>query len=432
MRPRSSRFTPEIKVLLAAAVLFLSALLCRSSLSDSVEQQTRSQLLRLQMLLLLSSLMLIGSMYIWKRLNFLLSQGCLWQVSVLFFLVMAHLSFFTLLFLVSEEPHPIAMVAYTCLGSWVLLVFFLFIFSIVEQCHKLIRNRLATGPTAAVSGSNRTVLLALAVTLALTVIGLYNGARPPAVVRVQITVDKLPSSLNNLRLALLSDIHLGPTVGRNKLERVVRMVNELQPDIVAIVGDLTDSQVVNLQTASEPLRELKTKLGTYFVTGNHEYYTVDVSNWFSYLKMLNVQPLHNTNVRIGPVERSDEWLCLAGVDDVEAHLLRYPGHGMNLERALDGCGPDRAIILLAHQPTAAKKALQMRPDISLILSGHTHGGQIFPFTIAAYLFNPYFSGLYKVGERNFVYVTPGTVYYGIPMRIASRAEITEITLKSPS
>ncbi|MGH0162335.1 UNVERIFIED_CONTAM: hypothetical protein FKN15_049503 [Acipenser sinensis] len=105
---------------------------------------------------------------------------------------------------------------------------------------------------------------------------------------------------------------------------------------------------------------------------------------------------------------------------------------MDLEKALAGCSPDRAIVLLAHQPLAAKKALQARPDISLILSGHTHSGQIFPITIAAYLLNPFFSGLYKVGDRSFVYVTPGTMYYGIPMRIASRAEITEIILESLS
>eukprot|EP00062_Callorhinchus_milii_P021449 gi/632978180/ref/XP_007905764.1/ PREDICTED: transmembrane protein with metallophosphoesterase domain-like [Callorhinchus milii] len=211
---------------------------------------------------------------------------------------------------------------------------------------------------------------------------------------------------------------------------VVRMVNGLSPDLTVIVGDLTDSQVVNLQTATEPLRELKPRVGKYFVTGNHDYYSGDVNNWFKHLRSLGIQPLHNEHVSISSAGDPKDQFCLAGVDDIEAEMLRYPGHGMDLEKALDGCSPTDAIVLLAHQPLAAKRALQTRPDISLILSGHTHAGQIFPLSIGAYLLNPFFVGLYKAGENSFIYVTPGTVFYGIPMRLGSRAEITEIIFKA--
>ncbi|XP_029464606.1 transmembrane protein with metallophosphoesterase domain isoform X2 [Rhinatrema bivittatum] len=271
---------------------------------------------------------------------------------------------------------------------------------------------------------------AIAVTAALSVTGFLNAAQPPTVRSVAIPVPSLPPSLNKLKLVLLSDVHLGPTVGKTKMAMLVRMVNALKPDIIVIVGDLTDSEVSTLKTATEPLRELNSELGTYFVTGNHEYYTSDVDNWFKLLESMNIHPLHNENMKITGLRNSQDWLCLAGVDDIEANALGHAGHGMDLEKALNGCSQDHPIVLLAHQPLAAKWALQSRPDIDLILSGHTHGGQIFPLTIFAYLFNPFFSGLYEVGQKTFVYVSPGTVYYGIPMRLLSRAEITEIVLQS--
>ncbi|KAJ8335562.1 hypothetical protein SKAU_G00389040 [Synaphobranchus kaupii] len=260
--------------------------------------------------------------------------------------------------------------------------------------------------------------------------GLMNASLPPEIVRVEIPLEKLPLSLDYLKVVLLSDIHLGPTVGRSRLELIVSMVNNLDADVVVIAGDLTDSQVSRLLTASEPLRHMKSRLGSYFVTGNHDYYTVDVERWFSHLSSLRIQPLHNENARVFRTERTEDWICLAGVDDLEASMLRYPGHGMDVRKALTGCDSELPIILLAHQPRAARRALQERPDIGLVLSGHTHGGQMFPLSILTYLVNPFFLGLYQVGESK-VYVSSGTAYYGFPMRLGTRAEITEILLRTP-
>ncbi|XP_005997248.1 transmembrane protein with metallophosphoesterase domain [Latimeria chalumnae] len=426
----------ELRVAVAALVVFFSMVVSRTYLSESLTLSTRTVLFRVQFILFVNALMLIGSLYTWKKIVGAACKPCAapsccltaWKVAVFAFLACAHLSFFTLLLLVSEEPYIFSLVSYTCLGVYVMLLFWLFVLGCIERVYKLLaRTRARTDGRSGNKQAAR-ALLAIAVTLALTVVGLINASRPPFVKHLEIPVQKLPPSVHNLKMILLSDIHLGPTVGKTKLEMVVKMVNELKPDITVIVGDLTDSQVINLQTAVEPLGQLNSRLGTYFVTGNHEYYTADVNNWFKHLESLNIHPLHNENAKISGLGNSDDWFCLAGVDDIEAGILRYPGHGMDLDKALDGCGPEHATVLLAHQPRAAKWALQARPDISLVLSGHTHGGQIFPLTITAYLLNPFFSGLYKVGKSSFVYVTPGTMYYGVPMRLASRAEITEIIL----
>ncbi|XP_001378598.1 transmembrane protein with metallophosphoesterase domain [Monodelphis domestica] len=436
----------EAKAAMAAAGVFFSMMVSRTYLSGNLEIGVRRLLFRLQLALFANSLMLIGSLYIWRSTvtplyrSPVVERGWFWpwKMAILAFLGLAHSSFFTTLFLVAEEPYLFSMASYSSLGAYIIMIFFLFILGCMEQGYQLLAWR-----SGRVSGSldktRKMVLkpiLAVVVTAVLSVVGLLNAAQPPAVKTIQVPIHQLPPSMNGLKVVLLSDIHLGPTVGRTKMETFVRMVEALEPDITVIVGDLSDSEASSLRMAVEPLGRLYSRLGTYFVTGNHEYYTSDVSNWFELLKSLKVQPLHNENVKITAsgttsATSGDNWICLAGVDDIEADILHYSGHGMDLSKALNDCTPEHATILLAHQPLAAKWALQARPDINLILSGHTHGGQIFPLNVGAYLLNPFFAGLYKVGQSTFVYVSRGTAYYGIPMRLGSRAEITEIILRSP-
>lgn len=439
------------KAALAAGTVFVSMIVSRSYLAGSLELKAWHWLFRLQLALFANSLMLIGSLYIWHSTVSNLSHSSaaesacfrLWKMTIVAFLVLAHSSFFTMLFLVAEEPYLFSLAAYTCLGAYIIMLFFLCTLSGMEQAYQLLAWRSGRG-MGSLDKARRLALrpaLAVVVTAVLSVAGLLNAAQPPAVNTVQVPIHQLPPSMDNLKMALLSDIHLGPTVGRTKMEMFVGMVNLLQPDVTVIVGDLCDSEASILRTAVAPLGQLHSRLGTYFVTGNHEYYTSDVSNWFALLESLNVRPLHNENVKIsatraqhggGGGDGEDDWICLAGVDDIEANILHYYGHGMDLVKALDGCSPDHTTILLAHQPLAAKRALQARPDINLILSGHTHAGQIFPLNVAAYLLNPFFAGLYQVAQTTFVYVSPGTAHYGIPMRLGSRAEITELILQRAS
>ncbi|KAM6449461.1 transmembrane protein with metallophosphoesterase domain [Liasis olivaceus] len=431
----------EAKVAVAAGTVVFSMIVSRMYLAENIEVTRLRWLLKLQMIFFINALMIIGSRHIWRSTVTVFyrppaaNSFCfiLWKIILLTFLILAHSSFFTLLFLVAEEPYFFSLAAFTCLGSYIILIFFLFTFGSLEQLYVLMTQRNAkVGSTSRIGKLARKPALAVTMTIGLTVIGLLNASQPPAVKSVVIPVHKLPLSMNNLKVVLLSDIHLGPTVGKTKLQMIVKIVNSLKPNITVIVGDLTDSEVKDLGHAMEPLGRLDSPLGTYFVTGNHEYYISDVNNWFECLKSLNVHPLHNEHVKIMSYKDKDtDWFCLAGVDDIEANVLHYTGHGMNLKKALEGCSTDHAIILLAHQPLAAKRAVQARSDISLVLSGHTHGGQIFPLNIGVYFMNPFFAGLYKVGQNTFVYVSLGTMFYGIPMRLGSRAEITEIILRSP-
>lgn len=435
------------KVGLAAVIVFISMVISRAFLAHNLELKAWRMLFRLQLVLFANSLLLVGSLYIWRSLVSSLGSfpgagsTCfqLWKLTVMAFLGLTHSSFFTMLFLVAEEPHPLSLAAYSCLGAYVFMLFFLVIFSGVEQAYQLLAwhcGRVQSSPDKMRRLALRPVLT-VTFTAVLSVVGLLNAAQPPAVRTVEVPMPSLPASMNNLKVVLLSDIHLGPTVGRTKMEMFVRMVNTLQPDVTVIVGDLSDSEASALRSAVAPLGQLRSRLGTYFVTGNHDYYTLDVSNWFAVLGALHVRPLHNEHVKISAIgtypagERGagQDWVCLAGVDDIEADILHYSDHGMDLHKALEGCSPDHTTILLAHQPLAAKRALQERPDINLILSGHTHAGQIFPLNVLAYLLNPFFVGLYRVTPDTFVYVSPGTGHYGIPMRLGSRAEITEFILR---
>lgn len=221
----------------ATGVVFFSMLISRTLVSDRVPIETRATLFRLQFLLFINSLLLLGSLYIWKHLVSRLCtvgpvrstwpQRC-WRCTVLLFLVLAHSSHVSMFFLVDTEPHWLAMLSFTCLGSYVILIFFLIAISCLNRFHQLVSTRSGCQDGSA-SGSVRQTLLALLVTAILTVYGLINAAQPPQIVDVEIQLDKLPASLNGLKMILLSDIHLGPTVGRSKLQLFVNLVNRLEP-----------------------------------------------------------------------------------------------------------------------------------------------------------------------------------------------------------
>lgn len=259
-----------------------------------------------------------------------------------------------------------------------------------------------------------------AIGLALSSWGVWSAVRPVEVKRVPVRLRKLPASMNGLRLVQLSDVHVGLTIGRDFVEDVVRKVNALQPDIVAITGDLIDGSVEDLGNAVAPLGDIRASLGTYFVTGNHEYYS-GADSWLGFLQSIGIQALRNERVEL---VKNGETIHLAGVDDWTAHQFGN-GHGADVPRALEGRDTTKPVVLLAHQPVQFGEAREHGVDLQI--SGHTHGGQIFPFGVLTRLVQPFLSGLHRRGDSQ-IYVSSGTGYWGPPMRIAAPAEITLLEL----
>lgn len=237
---------------------------------------------------------------------------------------------------------------------------------------------------------------------------------------VKVVLERLPRELDGLTIAQITDLHVGPTIRKEFVERVVERTNALEPDVIAITGDLVDGSVAELREHVAPLAGLSAKHGVYFVTGNHEYYS-GVEEWCAELGRLGIRCLRNDRVSIGTDEASFD---LAGVDDYSSGRF---GKKPDLERALGGRNPDRELVLLAHQPRHILEA--ERYGVGLQLSGHTHGGQLWPWNYFVRLQQPVVSGLARIG-RALVYVSNGTGYWGPPMRLGAPAEITRVVLSA--
>ncbi|HVV15643.1 MAG TPA: metallophosphoesterase [Polyangia bacterium] len=251
-----------------------------------------------------------------------------------------------------------------------------------------------------------------------------RAARLPSPVRpVSVRLDRLPAALDGFSIVQLTDIHVGPTIGRAFMEDVVARTNALEPDLVAITGDLVDGQVGALAGSIAPLAQLRARHGVFFVTGNHEYFS-GAEAWVNELTRIGIRVLQNERVVIGNGAASFD---LAGVDDRSA--VHYGGLPPNeaLARALGGRDSSRELVLLAHQP---RSVLDAEPfGVGLQLSGHTHGGQMWPFGLIVRLQQPFTAGLHRHG-RSQVYVSRGTGYWGPPMRLAAPSEITHLRLES--
>jgi predicted MPP superfamily phosphohydrolase len=238
---------------------------------------------------------------------------------------------------------------------------------------------------------------------------------------VNVKLERLPPALSGLTLVQLTDVHIGPTIGRKFLEHVVERSNAAKPDAIVITGDLVDGSVASLRDHVAPLAKLSARYGIYFVTGNHEYYS-GVDEWLAELERLGVRVLRNERVSIGDRSAS---IDLAGVDDHSAHGFGQ-GHGADYARAFRDRDRERELVLLAHQPSQIVSAAPA--GVGLQLSGHTHGGQIWPFGALVRLNQPYVAGLHRHNERTQIYVSRGTGYWGPPMRLFCPAEITKLVL----
>ncbi|WP_406862668.1 metallophosphoesterase [Streptomyces solicamelliae] len=246
--------------------------------------------------------------------------------------------------------------------------------------------------------------------------GTYGVLRGPRVKRVTVPLAKLPRAVHGYRIAVVSDIHLGPTLGRAHAQRIVDTINSTQPDLIAVVGDLVDGSVADLGPAAEPLAQLRARHGSYFVTGNHEYFS-GADAWVDHVRELGLQPLRNARVEIDGFD-------LAGVDDVAGE---NEGQGPDFVRALGDRDRSRAAVLLAHQPVVIHDAVKHGVDLQL--SGHTHGGQLWPGNLLAELANPTLAGLEQYGDTQ-LYVSRGAGAWGPPVRVGAPSDITVVQLAS--
>ena len=291
----------------------------------------------------------------------------------------------------------------------VIIYFYTKFISLNEKIINIERRQFISGIISA--GTSGLVLIASG-------IGVKNYYSKAIVKKIKIILNGLPKVFSGFKIVQISDLHIGQMMTGAGLKKIVKQVNDLKPDIIAITGDLADGSVDILLDDAMPLKSLKAKKGVYFVTGNHEYYS-GVEAWTLEIEKMGIKVLNNENIKI---EKDNDFLYLAGVTDHEAKRFGK-NHAADFKKALSGLDKDKKKILLAHQPIAVREASKYGTD--LVLSGHTHGGQIWPFNYFVYLQQPYLKGSYEYNGTQ-LYVNQGTGCWGPPLRLGSFNEITEI------
>ncbi len=308
-----------------------------------------------------------------------------------------------------------ARTADTMLGT----VWVLFVWSVLGQVLGLIL--LAAG-VAGPGRSRLVTVVVLLISLVLLVWGYVEAMRVPRVRRIDVTVPRLGRGLDGLRLVLLTDTHYCP-INRARWSRgVVDVVNSLEPDVVAHTGDIADGEVAQRREQAAPLGDVQATLARVYVTGNHEYFS-GAQRWVEHMAALGWEALHNRHVE---VSRGDDRLVIAGVDDRTAAGSGVPDHHADHAAALEGADPELPVLLLAHQPRQVDGAVAHGVDLQL--SGHTHGGQIWPFHYLVRVDPPVLQGMSRHSDRTQLYTSRGTGFWGPPFRVFAPSEITLLTL----
>ncbi|MBN1947797.1 MAG: metallophosphoesterase [Bradymonadales bacterium] len=369
--------------------------------------------------------------YLWLRLVRDTALPPPWSTVQTVLLVALLVGIPTAFFLWHLWPSALSRWIVVLIYCWMGLAFFLLFLFLAVDLFKLggwIIQKVAPF-SSGISDAGRRLLVAritalsvLAVGLLLATVGVVNARREVTVRRLELTLPRLPAALDGFTLVQLTDLHLGPTLGRSWLAEIVEQVNALSPDLVAITGDLADGMVDHLREEVAPLQHLEAPYGIYFVTGNHEYYA-GFDQWMGEIEQLGLEVLRNRWVSIPP---EGDGFDLVGIDDPEGARM-VPGHTSDLETALAGRDPSRELVLLAHQPRVIDQASHL--GVGLQLSGHTHAGQIWPWSYLVYLQQPYVYGLHRHGDT-WLYVSSGAGYWGPPMRLGTRSEIVHVTLRS--
>ncbi|MEU7631364.1 metallophosphoesterase [Nocardia sp. NPDC049220] len=264
----------------------------------------------------------------------------------------------------------------------------------------------------------------LVATTALVVWGVVEARRVPRVRTVDVTIPGLGAALDGLRMVVITDTHFAALDRVRWSERVVEVVNAQRPDIACHAGDLADGSVAKRHPQVDPLGKIEAELGRFYITGNHEYFG-DAQGWIDHMASLGWQPLHNQHET---VRRGDDQLVIAGIDDPTG--VGLTGHGPDLPAALAGAERHAPVVLLAHQPKQI--ADTVAASIALQISGHTHGGQIWPFHYLVRLDQPVVAGLSRHSEHTQLYTSRGTGFWGPQLRVFAPSEITVLVLHSES
>jgi predicted MPP superfamily phosphohydrolase len=310
--------------------------------------------------------------------------------------------------------------------AWIGLMFYLLVTLIPLEVPRLALMRLWR-PTSRAEEAGETISRRLVIARGTAIFagltaagttgyGMRTALGPPQLQRIRMPLAKLPRSMDGLRLAIVSDIHLGPLKGTHHVGRIVDLINSVTADVVCVVGDLVDGSVAELGRFAEPLRDIESRHGAYFVTGNHEYYS-GFAPWIDEVTRLNLKALRNERVEIGGLD-------LAGVNDLGG--AQY-GDGPDFAKALGDRDPSRPVVLMAHQPVVARKAAPFGVDLQV--SGHTHGGQMAPFNLVVKLQQPVVSGFGRVDGVP-VFVTNGAGFWGPPLRVGAPPQVTVMDLRS--
>ena len=307
----------------------------------------------------------------------------------------------------------------TSMGLFSSLFVLTFLRDILLLLVSLVTSALALSQPASIAADS--ALFVPIAALVITVVGLWNARRTAAVVRVDVPIADLPDALEGFTIAQITDVHVGPTIKAPYVANIVDAVNRLNADMVAVTGDLVDGSVKDLSRHVSPLARLTSRHGTFFVTGNHEYYS-GAHAWIAELRRLGLKVLLNEHVVL---QHDDAKLVIAGVTDVSAH--HFDAAHLSSPQTAIADAPEHVLIrvLLAHQPRSAHKA--EKAGFHLQLSGHTHGGQFLPWNFFVRLQQPFTAGLHRL-KGLWVYVSRGTGYWGPPKRFGAPSEITQLRL----
>jgi predicted MPP superfamily phosphohydrolase len=375
----------------------------------------------------------VGSIhyYFWIKLIRNTGMPQLWKnigISVLVALVLYLLTAMLLSqYLSTKYSQPLLWIAYLWMGIMMLL-FITLLFTDLIKIVLYFYSKFTVSKEFAVDIERRQFISGLIALGASSIVFIASGISvinyysKPFVNKIQITLRGLPKVFNGFKIVQISDLHIGQLMTRSKLKEIVQQVNSLKPDLIAITGDLVDGSIKLLLNEVTPIKHLKAKKGVFFVTGNHEYYS-GVENWISEIEKFGIKVLSNENIKIND---GNDSFYIAGVNDHEAKRFGEK-HAADFNKALSGLDKNRKVILLAHQPIAVREAAEYGVD--LVLSGHTHGGQIWPFNYLVYFQQPYIKGFYAY-KKTKLFVNQGTGCWGPPMRLGTKNEITEVILYS--